>query len=1286
MDKVRKTFFDPLATSKARIREILEPLPVGSAHPFSPERILLCRTEHGIDDIDISSYPEDFFFNAVDLGQMGEVLLKRMANFTSQLGAFAEFQILQAPTSTFSIPIVSGKVTILAVSERYPTYYDFCLADASYNTSCYNAQETLAGVSHSGDIIGASNDLLQYIRINKDSLTKKEICVFISGYRKTQITRFLGTNPALMVADHIDKVLYIIPVPLDAATIGDATICCPMVVKPDGDSLMCSILPTATTDRNLQCDGSRLVSPCFPEAIQYANFTGFTGPAAITAPTSEDTAVEAAQEDSNKSSRGLAKDSAVFMTHSTTLPPFLDSERSQLIRFGTGIEFQVQGQDSGTKHELSSVVLPCILGSMLEGPVLLATGTVPLNSPVVDDQALRDYYEKLKHVVIVVDDRMTDNARNLATCYRINALFIVQLRPEETPTSTDGVLSLLNSANINAVTALSGPQSLVLVQVSEKFYFYRGIANQAHLDTSRLAFGSDVTSILESAGVENMLEPKIGRVVSLDEVNRILLPASGQFVRPADLQGLFQDLSVDQIRKLEHDITASVPQLQVLLSQNDLQELSKALVGTLSAKVSDKVTPLRKAYIKFLTTEHRTGDATSVTKKNRLLGELRKSTKEIQKALEAAISSLANMMSAQTSSKRTHDLKRLARQTQIQVNVEAAKSMTFETMAGYLETHAADMGVMLLNIETAQYAELLGNLEQSTVDASACCNLDSRVLHLEGFDAGIIIEQSQSSHDGPLKSLSGPTRPTLALPYLSSFRGGSDSGSMLAWVCWDEFVNLTNPYTVRWMEKCNEAHIAALRILMRETLSQAVASREHDFHPGSSETGRLMSALLMTAMSKLAAMRTTHTVVSEEAEDTVTRLMRGLFGNLLTMAGSGVRPLSMVWQLFGLNPQWDIPATHAQWFWYEKAVALYPYTGWPLKQFHGNLEKLLDGAIVRVVTKAEDVQSIKANRVDELIKFCKLRNIQLEHSRTIITIMMRMLSGGGDVGMAAMASRLLDRLPSKLAKQTRSYTSMIRYLQHFANGGERRLNDDLVAASVYTKRSATFGELKAGISEACADCDWEKVKEGCEEIIAKHAEIAALWKIDPEKLKIQNIAVYKSLLEADLAGKAPEAQLTKQVHSDAEKNRVPWQVGKGSQFGDNIEPLDEALVHEVLTGEKLESATDSVEVAAETNTAVATTYDFTRFKSSLKPQFVDAMQRDLSFEDVCNIIKVPADTMRVFVKALNPGFACEDLGRNFKRVTVELIECRSNRLESCPTKRLLERESKMVAIGAKSGS
>ncbi|KAH2821523.1 hypothetical protein KXW76_008486, partial [Aspergillus fumigatus] len=192
-------------------------------------------------------------------------------------------------------------------------------------------------------------------------------------------------------------------------------------------------------------------------------------------------------------------------------------------------------------------------------------------------------------------------------------------------------------------TALAGPQSLILVQISEKYYFYRGIANRAHLNTSGLAFGSDVTSVLESVGTGSILDPRIERVINLGGVNSIVLPSTGQLVQPQDLQKLLEDISIDQIQNLEEDISAVVPQLQVLLNQKDLQELSRSLVTALSAKISNAATPLRDGYTRFLTQEYRMEDPKSVQKKNLMFGELRKVTKDMQKALEPVISCLANM-------------------------------------------------------------------------------------------------------------------------------------------------------------------------------------------------------------------------------------------------------------------------------------------------------------------------------------------------------------------------------------------------------------------------------------------------------------------------------------------------------------------------------------------------------------------------------------------------------------------------------------------------------------------
>ncbi|CVL06197.1 uncharacterized protein FMAN_03828 [Fusarium mangiferae] len=1264
MEKVRKTFFDPLATSKGRIAELLQTLPVGSAHPFSPEGILLCRTKDGIEEIDISSYSQDYFFNSVDLGEMREILLRRMKGFREHLAVFDDFQIMQAPAATFKIPVVSGQITILAVSERTPTYYDFCFADNECNTCCWLERTTFSGIKHSGDLLN-QQDLLDYVRIDNDTLTEKPICVFISGYTKTQITRFLGTHPALMVADHVDKILYIIPVPLDKATIGDATICCPLVIKRDQDSIICSILPKATTDRNMMCDSRKLISPCFPEAINSADFTISEPLPAIAA---EEKKIEKNAEVESEV-QVSDKRHAILTTNPSNLPTFLAASDAQVIRFSTGIEFMSSDANS-SEQDNSAVVLPCIFGSQLQGPMLLSTGSTPSNVPFKDEKTLCAYYEQLESIAVVVDERMTDNARNLASGLRMNTLFIVQIKTKEKHETEEQVSAVLSSANINAVTALAGPQSLIVGNIGDKFYFYRGLANHKILDTTKLNFGADITDFITSNSVESLLAPNIPRIVNLSDDNTIYLPYSAQVVRPQDLAGIFEGLSIAEINNMHDDITAAVPQLQTLLSQKDLQQLSKTLVDTLSAKIDKKMAPLRSEYIAFITANLRTDDQAILNKKNKMLGDIRKANKEVQTVLEPVITSLANMISVQTTSKRTHDMKRLMRQAQIQNNVEATKSMTFESLTGLLEKHAEEMGVMLLNIETVPYKEMLAKLKGTTIDAKPCCALDDRILHLDGFDAGIIMEQSQSQHAGPLVSQAGPNHPILALPYLSQQRG---VGSMLAWVCWDEFVSLTSPYSIRWMEKCNESHIAALRIMMRDTLSQAVASREYNFEAGSPEIGHLMSSLLMAAMSKLAAMRTSAPVVLDTAEDTVTRLMRGLFGNLMTIAGSGVRPLSMVWQLFGLNPQYDVPVTAADWVWYENVVELYPYTGWPLNTFNDNLLKLLDKIIVRVITKNENVAEIKQSKAYDMVQYCKLRNIQLEHCRTIITVFERMLTTDG-IDIAAVAGRLQENVPSELEKQTKGYTRMIRYIGHLARGGARRPTDDLVYGNVYTKRSAAFKYLKIAVALACQDKNWDVAKENCQAVIDLHTEISAKWQIQPDQLKVQNIHYYRELLDADVSEDAEQdvknrtRKIVGRIMDDAEKRRIPWQVGSDAAKN-NIEPLDEQFLEQVLTGARSEA--DNKAVVEVVKEEMVEEESFSTYKSSLAPAFVSTMEKALSAEDVCAITKIPESAMRVFIKALNPEFEWDDLAQQFKIVILSLLRERSGRIESRPAARML---------------
>lgn len=461
----------------------------------------------------------------------------------------------------------------------------------------------------------------------------------------------------------------------------------------------------------MMCDSKKLISPCFPEAINSADFT-ITEP--IPAVSAEEKKTETSSEAENEV-QVSNKRRAVLATNSSTLPSFLAASDAQVIRFSTGIEFISSG--ANIRQDESAVVLPCIFGSQLQGPILLSTGSTPSNVPFRDEKSLCAYYEQLESIAVVVDERMTDNARNLASGLRMNTLFIVQIKTKEKHETEEQVAAVLSSANINAVTALAGPQSLVVGNIGDKFYFYRGLANHRILITTKLNFGADITDVIISNSVESLLAPKIPRLVNLNDANTIYLPYSAQVVRPQDLAGIFEGLSIAEINTMHDDITAAVPQLQTLLSQKDLQQLSKTLVDTLSAKIDKKMAPLRSEYISFITANLRTDDQAILNKKNKMLGDIRKANKEVQTVLEPVITSLANMISVQTTSKRTHDMKRLMRQAQIQNNVEATKSMTFESLTGLLEKHAEEMGVMLLNIETVPYKEMLANLKGTTIDA-----------------------------------------------------------------------------------------------------------------------------------------------------------------------------------------------------------------------------------------------------------------------------------------------------------------------------------------------------------------------------------------------------------------------------------------------------------------------------------------------------------------------------------------------------------------------------------------
>lgn len=911
----------------------------------------------------------------------------------------------------------------------------------------------------------------------------------------------------------------------------------------------------------------------------------------------------------------------------------------------------------------------------MQGPMLLAIGKPPMGAVVSHTSELHEYYEQSRTIVVLVDENMTDNARNIATTWRLNGLFVLQGNQADTPVDDEDVVSILNSLNVNAITALAGPQSLILAQLGAKYYFYRGIANPDAIDTSALMFGQEITDLVLTHGLRDLAERvhsrSWSRLVDLAKDNPVHLPRSKQMMNLELIRKTFERASIDDLVASKVDITMMIPQLQAILPQDRIFEVCQTLIHLVLEKVDDLTSPLRQEYSTFVVRNFDPTNNESAKKRDKLLSNLKRTRKTVQRNIRWLTEALGHAVSTQTTSSRAHDLKRLARQTIIQGNVAAAKMMTFQKLSEILEEHASQMGVLLVNIRTGPYmryiSESLYLRENCLPSADEPCVLDERILYLDGLDAGIVLEASQHEHSGPLVSDQGPEHPILALPYLNK-RLGQD-GSMLAWVCWDEFTLLQNPYLVRWIEKCNDSHIAALRILMRNTLSQAASSRDVvKLTPSSRETGELTGALLMAAMRKLAETRSTVPKVSQQqaassdeadldaigtSVDTSTLLMRGMLGNLLTTAGSGTQPISFVWQLFGQNSALEIPASSVAWNWYEHTSRMLPYSGWPLEQYKYNVVRLLDKVIFRMMTKNKkpkrDPTSL-AKRIETTQANCKVRNIELRYVRILVTVLERMFSEQSDSEYQASARRLLQAIPGNLGHQTASYTKLHRYVRHLAEGGKQRTHDNLVAANVLTKRSAIFSEGKRNLVQALADKehDHDKIIEACQTLLATKKAIETRWGLEEGAIHMQNLNCVYQIMDQSSSSKTISPDVIQKIRSDAEVSRTPWQVSyKG--HSSKPEEIQQDIVDYVLGNcdrelaiyQPLQEPLD-VPNADPSEETVVMRYnldddELQRLQGTMELAFLKEVREATSFDTVCQLLGITTGAMEAFVAILSPG-------------------------------------------------
>ncbi|KAK6336275.1 hypothetical protein TWF696_001837 [Orbilia brochopaga] len=1200
---VRKTVFNPLLQTRAEIAAFLasQPSPAGTAHPFNRTLLLHADddTSSALTEIDLTDKDESFFFSATDLNSLSETITARIERFSTDLAPFKSYTIISLTTPYLEVPFVPGEKTIVVLSERKPTYYDFCIGNAAGEMVlyCNTTHAGLPGVKHSGDM-NQADSLLHHI-VFSEPLTEEPFGLFVSGYSYNSLHKYKPQNPAVTIADHHAKILYVVPVPLDEATIGDATLCIPVVGRRRGDKLCFSVLPSAVTSDQVAA-GPKLPGDTLARAIARE-------PAAPPPPTPTTVTPGTTAKPDKKKARLEESDEAgstaetvtlvdvdvakpLFVTEEgCTLPSFVAGHDGNHITFFQGITVHPSRPPHPTNDDKKTVVLPCALGNPLEGSMILALGTPFVGAKVSYEQYTR-LFDKASIVVFTVSDRMTDQARVLNPDIRCNALYILQTRVPVPDQSTASVEDILNDTKINAITALAGPQSVVVVQLGDRYYFYRGIRWAGLLDEIP-KFGEDITEMVEAVLGQPPAKHPWNNIVSIggDEPKVYF---RGTLCSPDELYTNFTSLQPDELESFKLEILDTLAQLQVALSPKALPEFTSKLQNKLKEMMDATIAPHKKAYVdSVLASKGQTRDP-------RLMEKYRKAEKAAKVSAQWLIDALAALVSSRISSTRKYDLKQMIRKQKIMDNVAASKDMTYADLATILEEHCTEIGMVIANIDSEQFRTLLQKAKENAIlphlqqltltpdpsQALSVCKLDDRVQYLSGLDCGIILPLAQDGHHGPLATTTGKL--ALGFPY-----GVSDdkSGSAFAFACFDQFINIKHPYSQFWVELCNVHHVSMLRILQRNTISAAVQSREFNIPPASKDLGFLLAYALTDAMRSLA---TTRAAVPPEARggedvDTTTKMMRGLFGYLMTLLAAGVQPMSMAWQLLSRTSAIEVPPPNEFWL-YSRIVDLFPYTAWPRAQFAKNV-RLLVARLVRKqmtdpVTKVlrDGVSQIKQDAIREQVR---TRNVTLKWGEVGVEVLSRLILGGYEPqSVKEAAGRIVELVPETEIdgrKGSRGTTRVFRALHKLAESGDvAKVDEDtrVSAANTYAKRSAALKDLKTRFVDAAVAGDVAAAKSIYEEMQQKRRDVAALFGL--KSVKLQNEKNIDSVLgQLQKGEEMVKKEVLRRLKADAEIYRAPWQVGKPTD--DNPPPPSKMhLVGYVLTGNMVDTAVSSTEVAA----------------------------------------------------------------------------------------------------------
>ena len=983
---IDKIIFDPLSVSALtclkRCSSALSTglTKVGTVYKKDGKNMLLVvKMEEGNpiveEELDLSSIKVKSLIDNVSQTD----LFSNVDSFTealkSELNSFGikpnEYTIrLQDSGTKFTTQMKSGQVISACFSFVQPTYFDLCCRLNDKHVVHYS-NRSAGPLSHSGDKMTANRLLHTLSYTNKDnSIESDQIIVpFLTGYKQTPLKKFEKHRPVVVIMDHLNKEMIVVRVPLDEASVGDHTLCAPIVgtlrSNDDGTSTIywavlltacvgSGAVPKLSTESYRSLERARCAAPapddfCVEEKMTPKHCDSYQEPIV----TESDENMKCSEEiDISQPRKSIlchtsdvdtSRLSVIFKQAGVTLSEAFDHR----ISFGSSALVCTPDGDLDTtchpedaEHPSSEVILPCIVPGTLEGGPILAGGTV---TEVLKENIIEHLFSQCCSVISVVSDTMTDSARESNPHIRINGVFIVvcsgsaSWAAESADEEETDIREMILASNINAATALAGPKSLLLAYLPQhkKLYTLDGVGIPGLIqgpveplkDCTR-EFCSNLKSFLASVRIPLSEGPRPSVVVDVREAKVDFMSEDHDINSFKDL--LIQ-LPVSDLVDNKTEVMDSLAQLRRLYDDIELKNFAAAVITPLQRRMCPP---------QFKLTEDEMADLDGLfsgqAKKTASYQEARAEATNNKKALRWLVDALGSLVSVRRSGTIGFNIQKLAKQQKVSENVQAALSLTIDSFTELVDENCIETGVVLLSLSRDILKKSLSAVAEgefiSTFHKFYSDDHPLAIVDTAQFTTLSNLTKSWSKH--PLSLPAGKV--TLGFPSCSIKDEHDLSSIGLPLI--DRFAEMQDPFTSNWFTYADWQPIAMMRVVMRNSLANSAVSRSvGKIEPVSKHLGYLLIAIHLETIKRISELQAS----DDQTDNSYNKMQRSLFGSLICTLSSGSgEPLCNAFNLFGKNRVPSIPKEH-EWHVYAQLALHFKHTGWPERQFQYNIAWLL---------------------------------------------------------------------------------------------------------------------------------------------------------------------------------------------------------------------------------------------------------------------------------------------------------------------------------------------------------